>query len=195
MIDALLVAVRDAIRAGGMNYDEATCEIMDDERPPPRCGDKFVSINGAKERNDSDRNLDVYIDFKVTLTVRVIGPLDNLGPNMMVRSIANVPLRQRQGFYAKCEQLRNFLHKNWSIVVLQGQSPPSANDNLVAWSTGTVYGFVEPMRYASMEQPTLKGGEWFSADPEDDSVGMKSTLQFVRCRRLQAETAASGPFT
>lgn len=77
---------------------------------------------------------------------------------------------------------------------MTGQTPPSANDNLAAWSTGTVYGFVEPARFSSMEQPTLKGGEWFSAEPDDDRVGMKSTLQFVRCRRLQAQTQPDGPF-
>ncbi len=195
MIDALLFAVRDGIRAAGMNYDEATVEIMDDERPPPRCGEVFVSINGGMARNSADRNLDEYYDFKVTLTMRVIVPLDRAGDQMMARNISRVPLGQRQGFYARLEQLRNFLHKNWRITVMQNQTPPSANDNLAAWSTGTVYGFVEPMRYQSYEQPVLKGGEWFSADPEDESVGMKSTLQFVRCRRLQPQTEAVGPNT
>ena len=112
----------------------------------------------------------------------------------MALNIDDVPLRQRTGFYARAEALKNYLHKNWRITVMTGQSPSSANDNLVAWSTGTVYGFVEPARYSSMEQPSLKGGEWFSAEPDDDRVGMKSTIQFVRARRLQAQTQPDGPF-
>lgn len=177
-----------------MGYDQATLEIMDDERPPARCGDVFVSVHGGMARNQSDRNLDEYYDFKVTLTMRVTLPLDRVGDQMMARNIARVPLGQRQGFYAKIEQLRNFLHKNWLITVAVGRTPNSANDNLSAWSTGTVYGFCEPMRYQSYEFPTLKGGEWFSADLEDESVGMKSTMTFVRCRRMQPETAPIGPF-
>ena len=83
---------------------------------------------------------------------------------------------------------------NWGFVVLQGQTPNSANDNLAAWSTGTVYGFVEPMRFTGMDQPQLVGGEWFNADPESDSDGIKASLSFGRCRRFQPVTSQSGPF-
>lgn len=194
MIDALLYAVRDHIRKAGINFDQASCEIMDDERPPPRCGNFFASVHSGAMTCDTDNNLDERYEFAVTLTMRVTVPLDRVGDQQMARNIARVPLGERQGFYAKAERLRRLLHMNWNIVVVTGQTPNSANDNLAAWATGTVYGFTEPMRFQRMEFPKLVGGEWFDAEPDAEAFGMKATIQFGRCRRLQPQTAASGPF-
>lgn len=194
MIDALLYAVRDGIREAGINYDQATCEIMDDGRPPPRCGKFFAAIHDGMSRSDADNQLNELYEFRVTLTMRVTVPLDRVGDQQIARNIARVPLGERQGFYAKADRLRRFLHMNWGVVVLTGQTPNSANDNLAAWATGTVYAFVEPMRFISMEAPRLVGGEWFSSEPEAEDVGVKSELVFGRCRRMQPVTEASGPF-
>lgn len=194
MIDALLYAVRDSIRAGGLNYDTATCEIMDDGRPPPRAGNFFAAVHDGMMRSDADNQLNEWYDFAVTLTMRVTVPLDRVGDQQIARNVARVPLGERQGFYAKADRLRRLLHMNWNIVVVTNRTPNSANDNLAAWSTGTVYGFCEPMRFLSMEAPKLVGGEWFSAEPDAEEVGMKATLSFGRARRLQPVTQASGPF-
>lgn len=194
MIDALLYAVRDGIRAAGLNYDAASCEIMDDGQPPPRCGNYFAAVHGGMMRSDRDNQLNELYDFSVTLTMRVTVPLDRVGDQQIARNIARVPLGERQGFYAKCDRLRAFLHMNWGRVVLTSQTPNSANDNLAAWATGTVYGFVEPMRFLSMAAPVLVGGEWFSAEPDAEDVGIKSELRFGGCRRFQPITAASGSF-
>lgn len=195
MIDALLYAVRDGIRAAGMNYDVATCEIMDDGRPPPRCGNYFVSIHNGMISSDADNQLNERYSFSVTLTMRITVPLDRVGDQQIARNIARVPLGERQGFYAKTDRLRALLHMNWGMVVVQqNRQPPSANDNLAAWSTGVVYGFCEPMRFISMEAPKLVGGEWFGADPEADEVGIKAEMQFGNCRRFQPVTQPSGPF-
>jgi hypothetical protein len=194
LIDALLYAVRDGIRKAGMNYDAATCEIMDDGRPPPRCGNFFAAIHDGMTRSDADNQLNELYDFAVTLTMRLVVPLDRVGDQQMARNIIRVPLGERQGFYAKADRLRGFLHMNWAVTVLQSQTPNSANDNLAAWATGTVYGFVEPMRFQSMESPKLVGGEWFGAEPGMTDVGMKSTLTFGKCRRFQPVTQSVGPF-
>lgn len=197
MIDALLYAVRDGIRAAGLNYDQATCEIMDDGRPPPRCGNFFAAIHDGEVTNDKDNQFDERYSFSVTLTMRVTVPLDRVGDQQMARNIARVPLGERQGFYAKADRLAKLLHMNWGFVVLQTQTPNSANDNLAAWATGTtVYGFVEPMRFRKMEAPKLVGGEWFGAEPTegDEETGMKATLTFNNARRFQPITAASGSF-
>lgn len=194
MIDALLYAVRDGIRAANMNYDQATCEIMDDGRPQPRCGNYFVSIHDGMARSDRDNQLFELYDFSVTLTIRVTVPLDRVGDQQIARNIARVPLGERQGFNAKIDKLRAFLHMNWNLVVVQGRTPPSANDNLASWCTGTVYGFVEPMRFRSVETPKLVGGEWFNAEPEQEVNGIKATLLFRDCKRFQPVTQASGPF-
>lgn len=194
MLDALLYAVRDGIRSGGMNYDHTSCEIMDDGHPPPRCGNFFAAVHDGMTRSTADNQLNELYSFSVTLTMRITVPLDRVGDQQIARNIARVPLGERQGFNAKVDRLRGFLHMNWRVTVLTGQSPNSANDNLAAWSTGTVYGFSEPMRFSSVEAPKLVGGEWFGAEPDAIDMGIKATLSFERCRRFQPVTAASGPF-
>lgn len=201
MIDALLYAVRDGLRAlqntAGVKRDVATCEIMDDGRPPPRCGDWFVSVHGGRSKPGpaNSRNLDELFGFSVTLTMRVTVPLDRVGDQQIARNLALVPLGQRQGFNHKLEQLRDFLHMNWRITVKTGQTPNSANDNLTAWATGTVYGFVEPARFVSgVVTPKLVGGEWFDAEPEAEEVGLVAELMFDGARRVQPQTASVGVF-
>lgn len=193
MIDALLYAVRDGIRKQVVGFDQATCEIMDDGRPPPRCGNWFAAVHDGEMSSNADNQLNELYSFKVTLTMRVTVPLDRVGDQQIARNIARVPLGQRQGFYAKCDQLRALLHMNWERVVLTGRVPPSANDNIAAWSTGAVYGFVEPMRFMSVESPKLVGGEWFGAEPDTEDMGIKSELRFVRARRMQPHTLPVGP--
>lgn len=213
MLDALLYAVRDSIRAAGMNYGVQECEIMDDGRPPPRAGNVFVAIHGGKTRpgNANDNNLYELYDFMVTLTMRVVIPLDRIGDQLIARNIPltvnDVPAAQRQGFNAKIEQLRAFLHMNWRITVLQDQTPASANDNLKAWASGaTAYGFCEPARYRGPEVVSLQGGEWMGAEPEttryrgqevpsSSSVfAIKSAMRFEGAKRFQPQTASVGVF-
>lgn len=196
MIDALLYAVRDSIRAAGMNYDSRSCEVMDDGRPPPRCGNFFVAVHSGRSSpgGANERNLDELFGFSVTLTMRVTVPLDRLGDQQIARNIELVPLGQRQGFNHKVEQLRGFLHSNWRITVLTGQTPNSANDNLSAWATGTVYGFVLPAKYRGEDIPKLVGGEWFAAAPDAKDMGVVTELRFDGARRLQPQTASVGVF-
>lgn len=201
MIDALLYAFRDGIRAAGFNYGVKECEITDDGKPQPGCGNWFVAIHGGRTRpgNANSRNLDELYDFSVTLTGRVTVPLDRVGDQMIARNIPltvnNVPAAQRHGFNAKLEQLRGFLHMNWRVTVLQGQTPNSANDNLIAWASGSsVYGFVEPARWQGAEVPVLVGGEWLASDPAAQDFALKSEMRLVGARRLQPQTASVGVF-
>lgn len=193
MIDALMYAVRDRIRSAGFNFGVAECEIMDDGRPPPRCGNFFAAVHGAKDENSSYNNIDEHYGFSVTLTMRVVVPLDRVGDQQVYRNLARVLIAEREGFRAKVDQLRRLLNMNWSLVVLTGQTPASANDNLAAWASGTVYGFIEPAHYTGATDPRLVGGEWFASDPDASDVGVVSELTFVGARRMQPQTAAVGP--
>ena len=196
MIDALLYAVRDTIRSAGINYGRAECEIQEDGKPPPNAGNVFASIHGGRTSpgNANDNNLYELYDFSVTLTMRVTVPLDRVGDQLIARNIALAPLAQRQGFNAKVEQLRKLLHMNWNMVVVTGQSPNSANDNLMAWATGVAYGFVEPARYQGAEVPTLVGADWMGAEPDNENFAVKSELRFTGAKRFQPQMAAVGPF-
>lgn len=127
--------------------------------------------------------------------MRVTTPLDRVGTAQIALSMARVPEAQKRGFYAKRDQLRAMLHMNWAMTVLTGQIPPSANDNIVAWTdTGQVYGFCEPARFRNPEVVKLVGGEWFAADPEADDIGLVSEMRFDGARRFQPQTTATGPF-
>lgn len=199
MIDALLYAVRDGIRAGGMDYDHATCQIMDDGKPPPRAGNYFAAVHGRPPRpgQANDNNLFELYDFSVTLTARVTVPLDRVGDQQLSRNIERVPLGERQGFLAKVDRLRAYLHMNWAITVLTGQTPSSANDNLMAWAADNghdVYGFCEPARYRGPTQARLVGGEWFGAEPDAEDIGLVAELRFEGAKRFQPQTDKVGEF-
>ena len=197
MIDALLYSVRDGIRAAGFGYGRAECEIMEDGKPPPRCGNFFVSVHGGKTtpwKGTNDNSLSELYSLTVTLTMRVVVPLDRVGDQQIARNIELVPLGQRSGFNHKVDQLRAYLHMNWERVVLVNQTPGSANDNLSAWATGTVYGFCEPLRWQGTDGPRLVGGEWFGAEPDAEDVGVVADLRLADAKRFQPHTLAVGPF-
>ncbi len=206
MIDALLYAVRDGIRTNSMNYGYAETEIMDDGRPPPRCGNVFVAVHGGNSKTTyaNQRNLYEMFGFSVTLTMRVIAPLDRVGDQQIARNLASLPLVYKQGFHAKCEQLRAYLHNNWEMTVVYNNSDRlanSANDNIYAWITqaqreaNTIYGFCEPARYNSgMDKARLVGGEWFGAESEVEEIGIVCELRFDNAKRFQPTTASVGSF-
>lgn len=197
MIDALLYSVRDAIRAANIGYGKAECEIMDGPEPPPKCGNYFASIHDGYVRNNSsssDNNLDERFGFTITLTMRITISPDRAGDQLIYRNLVRDQARKK-GFYAKADELRSLLHMNWNVVVVTGKNPPSANDNITDWGTGTVYGFCEPMRWRGMEFPKLvNGAAWFGDNVDAEGVaGIKAALSFDDARRIQPITAASGP--
>lgn len=181
MIEALLFSVRDALRSAGFGYSEATCEISDEGKPSPRMGDVFVAVHQGAESNDALNNLDEYFSWNCTLTMRVTVPLDRVGNALLARQLARRAAPGGQpSFNARKELLRAFLHMNWGIL-------QDANTNLVNMlvDANAVYGFCEPAHFSGAEIPMLVGGEWFTGDPEARDTGLKSTLRFEGCRRLQ----------
>lgn len=195
MIDALLFAVRDGIRAASFGYGEPQCDIMDSGMPPPRMGNIFVAVHEGNSRSTARRNLDEYFDFAVTLTMRVSVPVDRVGEQLMASKLARKMTGGQPSFNARMEQLRGFLHMNWTITVCIGSTPASANDNIAAWTpSGTVYGFVEPAAYTGRDKPELVGGEWFGAAPDAKDVGLRCEMRFERARRMQPQTLPVGPY-
>ena len=197
MMDALLFAVKDTIIAAPLGYNVSSCDIMGPNgEPPARCGKFFVAVHEGGSNNQAVNNLDERFDFNVTLTMRIVVPLDRIGDAGLASKVARTagPLGT-PSFNARVEQLRAYLHMNWKMTVQTSQTPASANDNLAAWwPSGTVYGFVEPARFRGAETPVFVGGDWFSAKPEAVDVGIKSTLRFAGARRLQPQTLNVGPF-
>lgn len=203
MIDALLFSVRDNIRAQSFGYSSPNyCELTGpDGRPPPRVGNFFVSVYELASSNTATRNLDEKFSFGLTLTQRIAAgsvPRDRIGDQAIASKLARVSGKGNPSFNARCEQLRAYLHMNWTITVMTSQTPNSANDNLSQWAPAglaTTYGFVEPARFAGQDRPQLVYAEWFeAANPESSEMGLKAELRFADARRLQPQTAAVGPY-
>jgi hypothetical protein len=179
MIDALLLAFREAIQQASptLGYGQANSGIMPDGRPPPPVGAVFLAIHEGDVSSESVENLDEYFAVSLTLTVRTtqVGR-DQIGDRILLRKVAN-----QIGFNARCDRLRKMMHNNWSAV--------SAANNwliqLVGSTPSLIYGFCEPARYQGMSTPDFVTGDWFSASPDADDVGIMSQLSFARARRLQ----------
>ena len=59
----------------------------------------------------------------------------HVGTTTIARNVALVTLAQRNGFNAKLEQLRAYLHMNWQITVLQSQTATGAHGVCAARTT------------------------------------------------------------
>jgi hypothetical protein len=192
MMDALLMAYRDALRTENFGYaDAALCEITDDGRPPPRAGNLFVAVSPGAATNNAMRNLDEYFSFSLTLTQRISVPLDRVGDQMLASKLARQQGKGNPSFNARVEQLRAWGHMNWDVGLY------NANVNLGAWrpdQTEQVYGFVEVAHFVSAERPVLVGPDWFGATPESGMMGLKSEIRFADARRMQPQTLPIGPF-
>lgn len=191
MVDALLYAVRDEIRANAsFEQGYATCEIVSKGQPPPRFGNLFVGVSQGATRSTNDNCLNEYFGFNLTLVMRVTVPLDRIGDQLISRNVFQTTVK-RIGFNQLAEQLRalvtinggtNGVSGGWSIIA-------RANQYLIDWNpnwTGDVYGFCEPARYRGMEEPVPVGGVWLGASPDSDDFGVKAELRFVDARRMQA---------
>lgn len=183
MIDCLLFAVVDQVQAAGYGYDEATCRITPEGRPPADCGEWFASVHQLGSDCGSMNSLDEHLGFAVTLTKRVQVPLDRVGDRELAARLARRRGPNRQpSFNARAEQLKDLLHMGWDTL-------QAANNNLMEWfADRVVYGFAEPAHYANMDEPRLVGPEWFVASdgqPGSPAVGLVAELRFEGCRRLQ----------
>lgn len=190
MIDALLFAVRDAIRTRRGYQDAAHCEIVADQEgsPPARCGDWFAAVHQGSYRSVMDNALDEYFGFNVTLTMRSDVPVDRMGDQFLAKRIAAQPgPGGSPSFNQRTNALAAFLHMNWGVLGV-------ANNYLIELEqeAETVYGFSEPGRFRSGEVPVFVGGAWFSSEPGDgdDTLGLKATLRFEDCRRGPQAIAA-----
>ncbi len=175
-IDALMYAVRDAIRSGGFDYDATTCQIMPNGMPAPDCGDIFVAVHQGASRQTMDNAKMDYFAFFITITMRVSDvPVDRIGDTRLAAELAH-----ERGLNRRAEELANFLHMDWGVLQDANQHLVDFNPNAVI-----VHGFCEPARFRGMSEPALVGGEWFWADEEARDVGLKIELRFEDARRLQ----------
>ena len=199
MIDALLFAVRDHLRAAGFGYGPEQVDIRDDGKPPENCGSIYIAVHPGAVTNSATRNLDERFAWNLTLTMRVSVPANRVGDQLLASKLSRKSGPGNPSFTSRVEQLRGWGHMNWKVTVLVGQTPASANDNILSWSPSgtTVYGFCEPASKGIAERPILVGPDWLGADPDSGMMAIKSEIRFDGnggARRLQPQTLAVGPF-
>jgi hypothetical protein len=181
VIDSLLYAAVEVAQSAGYGWAEKTCRVMAEGRPPADCGEWFCAVHQGdlSPGQSTDNTQDEYLDFTLTLTRRVVVPLDRVGDRELAVNLARQPGPNRQpSFNARAGQLINLLRMDWVTIQV-------ANNNLASWyADQVVYGFCEPARFGGMSAPRLDGPEWFGAGPGSPAVGLVSELRFVRARRF-----------
>src|SRR6185312_7222743 len=117
MIEALLFAVRDALRKPAFGFDARSCDVRVDGRPKPISGDIYLAIHQAPSTSDMDNALDEYFAFDLALTHRVTVPLDRVGDQELALKLASQPgPRGQLSMNRRLEGLRAFLHMNWLLL-------------------------------------------------------------------------------
>lgn len=180
MIDALLFAVKDAVGKSS-GYDDRTCDVRVNGKPPPSCGDVFLAIHQSSARSEMDNAEDEYFGFDLTLTYRVTVPLDRIGDRELASRLARrAGPRGQPSHNARLDRLKSFLHMNWGVI-------QDANNLMSQWAAEevVVFGFAEPARYKTREVPRFEGGAWFESNEAADNVGLVGGLHFDGARRLQ----------
>ena len=197
---ALLYAVRDQLRSAApvgvnppaaMNLAASDCEVMADERPAPRCGQRFVSIYRAGRSSIDQVSLDEYYNFNIAVTQRVNGPFDQWALNTLY-DFNNTP-SGKNGLDGFCDAIRAFVHKdseNYFISNLASQYLGNIPLNGVISGTPPL-GFVEAIAFTGDEIPRIVGASHFHADPDSDQYGFCQILHFGKSRRKQSQDAMS----
>lgn len=178
--NALLRSVRDQLRAstgsGGLGYATAACEITPDGRPAPRAGKFFVAVHqGGRQQIDEEGTEETYA-VNVTVSMRVDGPWDRIGPDLL--ALATLGVNDRAA--AIRANLTNNQYKVMNYANVLFSAVPDGSGG-----SGLVNGFVEPLWYRGEEGPTLVGGGWFHADDGDQDCGVTLTMRFADARRIQ----------
>ena len=161
-----LIAVRDRVRSQ-RSYDYKTCELMFDGKPPPRCGEVFVSVCQASRSSSSDLALVEDSELLIVLTIRAERvPFDRWGTDLMNKATT--------GFNPRIDALRALCHMDYTAM-------NTANTAL----GGLVNGWVSPLMYVGEGRPTVQGPDWFHAEPSAPEVGVSMELRFGKSERIQ----------
>ena len=186
---ALRLAVRNQLKAavlsGGLALTQKECEVMLDGRPPPRCGERFVSVHGGtctlRAEGDPALDLDETYTLLVTVTMRLPRvPFDRIGPDLIDKASS--------GLDVFCQSVKVCVHKDAD----DNRIIRAANILLGADADGHsgIDGFVEPLRFLGHGDDQVKGPDWFHADPDADGgvveAGLARVFRLGGARKIQS---------
>lgn len=145
---------------------DGVCDITPDGRPPPVCGQRFVSVHAGDWSNAASESLDERVGLKVTITDRMgVFPLDRHGLEALDKA--------QTGLETFAEAVVNALHMSYEHM--------NAANVLIQ---GTVTKFVEPLRFR-LGQLDYRDATWFGATDPDADAGLSITLTFGDALRVQ----------
>lgn len=176
---SLHIGYRDRLRNAGLGLNPASCEVMADGRPPPRCGDRFVAVHsGPRSVFDSRDSLDETYEVRVTVTQRIHAPWDRIGTEM--EAIVN-------GFSLFCDRVRAALHNDTTPSV--GLLAMMNAALLAELATDeTTAGWSEPGYFKGDGPYQLVGPEHFhatSGKAGTHDYGIVNEMRFGDARRVQ----------
>lgn len=184
---ALALAARDVLRSELDLLDEV-CELaVDQGRPPPSCGERFIGV-WAGSRTGNARpsgGLDETYNLNVAITFRIMGkaPFDRVATRMLYSQEENIMATGMEDF---ADRVRAVLHKDqYDHSIIRAANQILSSDNFP--STG----FCEPLRFMGDDEPALVSSQWFSSNGQKPH-GVVMLMRFGGARRLQKYSAPAG---
>lgn len=175
---ALTRAVRDQLKAAapdGLALLLTQCEVMADDRPPPRCPNTFYAVHGqATEAGIYSMAVWENYNINVTISVRLMASFDRIATDEMLATGA--------AFYERSDDVRACLMAQWVSVLNRANAYVGVND----LSATTHRRFIEPLVYTGTDgNPRLVGGSWFWGDPKHENCGLRQTIRFHGAKCIQ----------
>lgn len=177
----LLIAVRDRLRSVN-DWTDEQCQVEHDEVAPAVAGNLYVVVmTGGWTPGPRHRTSGGVSDLIYSVDVSV------------AKRVANVPKdRLRNVFLHNLDSLDEELDKVYRVVDWGGEPDEDGDyplmrlaNALILEETGSEQGFVEPLKFSSIERrPRIVGGELFSAKSGQPQVGMVRTMSFTGARRI-----------
>lgn len=182
---ALCLAVRDYLQSQNAWVQEQ-CDVSVDGSPKPMSDAWFVAVHEGGYTNSCQNSLDEIHSVCITVSIQTgTLPSDRIANNAIFGggvSSSGIPdeMASTNELLQLCKRQLNMDPAAYVVLA-------SANNYILAETPPelTVYGFSEPLRFASQAKAVVKGADWFSAQGEGIS-GIASTMILSGARRTSS---------
>lgn len=162
------ILLREAVKhlRNKLQLDPGVVGIRSNKKPPPSCGDLYVSVYGAGITSiQPDLNTGIDIGFSVGITVtRRTGynPYDYVDEDTYLADVDGM-----ESILWKC---CGWLHQNWDWLA-------AINASLTVRNASALQ-FIEPLRFKYMDEvPTVVNEQWFRPDASANFAAITSASQ------------------
>ncbi len=149
-----------------LNLDATNCGVRYNKKPPPTCGELYLSIYGAgisAIQPDLNTGIDIGFSVGLTLTRRTgYNPYDCIDEEAYLADVA--------GMEAMLWKATGWLHQNFDLL-------GSLNAEL-ATRNASALSYIEPLRFKYMDEvPTVVNEAWFKPDASANMASLTSASQ------------------